>query len=166
MLKCTLQKAFDFCISMHIRSHFFSLKDSLLLMLFILSSHNTNIRFLFLQFNLTLDNTTQPHQCNLPFQSAFFHELAYVGYILLSNFTILMYSNILSSLLFLSFHKISVSLFMHIMHVLIIWWGWNLEHIITHQKSGNKMHDFVIEMLKIQITIIIKCHITVHQMQP
>ena len=83
----------------------FSLKVSLLLMLFILSSHNTNIRFLFLQFNLTLDNTTQPHQCNLPFQSAFFHELAYVGYILLSNFTILMYSNILSSLLFLSFHK-------------------------------------------------------------
>ena len=28
------------------------------------------------------------------------------------------------------------------------------------------MHDFVIEMLKIQIIIIIKCHITVHQMQP
>ena len=105
MLKCTLQNAFDFCISMHIRSHFFSLKVSVLLMLFILSSHNTNIRFLLLQFNLTLDNTTQPHQCNLPFQSAFFHELAYVGYILLSNFTILMYSNILSSLLFLSFHK-------------------------------------------------------------
>ena len=85
--------------------HIFLLKVSLLLMLFILSSHNTNIRFLFLQFNHTLDNTTQPHQCNLPFQSAFFHELAYVGYIPLSNFTILMYSNILSSLLFLSFHK-------------------------------------------------------------
>ena len=123
-----------FGISMHIRSHFFSLKVSSLLMLFILSSHNTNIRFLFLQFNLTLDNTTQPHQCNLPFQSAFFHELAYVGYVLLSNFIILMYSNILFLFFFYLSIKISVSLFMHIMHVLIICWGWNLEHIITHQK--------------------------------
>ena len=105
LLKCTLQNAFDFSYLNAHQITLILLKVSLLLMLFILSSHNTNIRFLFLQFNHTLDNTTQPHQCNLPFQSAFFHELAYVGYILLSNFTILMYSNILSSLLFLSFHK-------------------------------------------------------------
>ena len=37
----------------------------------------------------------QTRQWYLGFQSVVFHELAYVGYILLSEFTILMYSNIL-----------------------------------------------------------------------
>ena len=93
----------NFCNSMynvHITNF---LRKSVLIIDVVRSCFRSNI--LFLQFNLTLDNTTQPHECNLRFQSAFFHELAYVGYILLSNFTILMYSNVLSSLLFLPFHK-------------------------------------------------------------
>ena len=94
-----------FRISMHIRSHLFRWKSLYCWCYSFLVLTTQIFVFYFLQFNLTLDNTTQPHQCNLPFQSAFFHELAYVGYILLSNFIILMYSNILSSLLFLSFHK-------------------------------------------------------------
>ena len=95
----------SFSISLQIRSHCFCAESLLIVGVFHFYFSQQIFIFFFLQFNLTLDNATQPHQCNLSFQSAFFHELAYVGYIPLSNFTILMYSNILSSLLFLSFHK-------------------------------------------------------------
>ena len=79
----------------------------------------------------------QTRQWYLGFQSVVFHELAYVGYILLSEFTILMYSNILlfSSRSQYVYYYLPICIYPHTLFILLL-----------IEQFGNKMHDTLIDV--------------------